>query len=634
MDMEMEMELDSEDLYLMPKNSTEDIWNRNLMIPSLKGLLIEPIIDSDFQITLERDCYTTSYDKPGILFDTKKFIIIKSLRKYKTPGSNSLISYYKKYSKNIIEKIRYINIIFHNKNLLYLYKYINFILATKFEKKVDNFLYIFNVITDIETFNYLENDKFEYTFNYETEYKTFGQYVNHKSANINFNHTKKYIIDLYTSSDELMRGIGYKRAFVNKLFTSNFDYLVHFYGYVNSEEFSVLTIDDNISSVMYVGKNRRLKLPKGKDPEKDEYVEQNISVSEIYEILLRKIENYFMVGIIKGGGTPQNAQDESIGGDCAIYKLYLQKVFKLQENNIVYCPYFSRCCEDIFFNHTLFLQGNKQKGSKKIPEMCLKLNNYKLFFGHFKDEDNEIIFQNENIYKTNLEISIKMNYYETIYYLLFYYGKINIIQFAPLAIFGKDDALIVNNKYTLIKYKSDSKYISYQKILFFMYVINYYYYLYLNEPSIDFKNEIKNIFQVDNKKTEVTLYTNIGSQIVYMYDYDFYKDFLLNNNSKSNIQNNCNRLFNNINIRVTNIENLFSEVILKKRERSEKVEVVKNQKNQKNQKNRNSKKSRKLDSGIKKYSKNRKKSIKKNVKKSVKKSVNNSRRAGAKPRKK
>ena len=74
------------------------------------------------------------------------------------------------------------------------------------------------------------------------------------------------------------------------------------------------------------------------------------------------------------------------------------------------------------------------------------MNNYKLFFGHFKDEDNEIIFQNENIYKTDLEISIKMNYYETIYYLLFYYGKTNIIQFSPINIIGDAPPLANDEK--------------------------------------------------------------------------------------------------------------------------------------------------------------------------------------------
>ncbi len=322
--------------------SEEDIWNKNLMIPSLKGLLIHPTNESGSERIFEREYYTTSNENPGVLFDITNKAEIKSMRKCKfiklkdfEPTEILHENIDKKYFD--IKNIRYINIIFHNKNLLYLYKYINFILSKKVDntkvdtKYLDNLLYIFNIITDVDTFNYLVNDKNDYKFECKKEYKTFGQSIDDESQNIYYNHNKNYIIDLYTSSDKLMRGIGYKRAYANKLFTDNFGLLSAFYPGIketpsslpvpiDKENFSVLTIDDNISSIMYTQGKNRMNTPKLHGGE-DQYLPINISISEILEILLEKIKDFFMIGILKGEGTGVTKGLPVIGESCAIYKI-------------------------------------------------------------------------------------------------------------------------------------------------------------------------------------------------------------------------------------------------------------------------------------------------------------------------
>ena len=321
---------------------------------------------------------------------------------------------------------RYITIIYYKKNMKYLYKYISYILNS--QNIYPENIYIFNIICDNITYNKLLNDKESYMDSkpFTTSYETLETIIN-KDVRIEIKN--KIIIDLYSWKDKLMLGIGCKRAFANKLFTDRNDF---------NNDFSMLILDDNISSIIDREKCIKIDEKCAKNPKNIRYIgsksdkieklsQMCIPIKDLYEEMLIKIsknENCYILGILKGRaeGNVEINDEENNEIDItsepkksfALYKLLLIKIFKIKEKNVYYYPYFSRCCEDRVYNAL-------------VSEHCYRLNKYKLRFAHFNSEGDPLIDNEDHFKKEKKEDyeyededipSAKMYYNKILKYLI------------------------------------------------------------------------------------------------------------------------------------------------------------------------------------------------------------------------
>lgn len=392
--------------------------------------------------------------------DEKKIRDIDNLHAYRLKKQLR----YNKFSEN---DIRYINIIYYKKNLNYLYKYISFILNSS---RTDN-LYIFNIVCDSKTYENLINDDYVIS-----EYDDIGdKYISfQKIINDDINIPIKednFIIDLYSCENNLMYGIGFKRAFINKLFTDNRNRF-------KNHDLCVLNIDDNITNIVDIidcmKKNEKCR----KSPLSHIVIKENnvenvcISMKELFEIMLYKIPNEcYIMGIYKGSGERDNKKNDEkkfnkITNSVAIYKLSLQKIFRLDDENLFYYPFFSRCCEDTFFNAI-------------ASKYCYRLNQYKLRFGHFKNtgDHNDVLIKTEKYFYNNGYEDAQTYYNHILKYII---DLKNL--FKDKFVFNtKELKISINNKTVLtldsvingerLELTHEHKYAKYQIVLFMLYLL-------------------------------------------------------------------------------------------------------------------------------------------------------------------
>jgi hypothetical protein len=223
-------------------------------------------------------------------------------------------------------------------------------------------------------------------------YVPFSEMIN---QNINIPIYNNYILDIYSFNNINMYGIGCKRAFINKLFTDNELVLKNNFQIskekFDKNKFSIMILDDNITNIgdvnlvssklnekdpiKWLGK-KDYELYKDILSKRHQISDVCISIKELYEILLSKCmtkDNIYVSGILKGIVDNMSYN---------IQKLSVQKVFKLEDLDIFYFPYFAYCCEDQTFN-TL---------AKKY---CIRLDTYKLRYAYFINVDNEDTFDPE-----------------------------------------------------------------------------------------------------------------------------------------------------------------------------------------------------------------------------------------------
>lgn len=319
-----------------------------------------------------------------------------------------------KYYDDKPKQIRYINIIYYNKNLDYLYKYIKFILNSGVNELIENNLYIFNIICDIKTYDLLKSEKKMSTstmsicdsddeYNYESFTKIINEQINN-CLKSKFN----LIIDLYGCKHRLSYGISFKRAFGNKLLTDNITILTSNLKESSSTEFNettfnVLNIDDNITDITDF--NKCIGCTFRTNPNS---IPSNVCVSiiDVYDALLvisENNKNILVNGIGAGSGMGADIKTNiKTFKSNKLYKLTLQKVFMLKNKNIFYYPYFSTCCEDRLFNAMAI-------------EYCNMNTTYKLRYGHFKKGLGDDVFQDEHIYKyENGQVGTSKIYYNKI----------------------------------------------------------------------------------------------------------------------------------------------------------------------------------------------------------------------------
>jgi len=370
-----------------------------------------------------------------------------------------------KFSEN---DTRYINIVFYKKNLNYLYKYISFILNSS---RTDN-LYIFNIVCDSKTYKNLINDDYvisEYD-DIDDKYISLKKIIN-DDINIPIKEDN-FIIDLYSCENNLMHGIGFKRAFINKLFTDNKNRF-------KNHDLCVLNIDDNITNVVNIidcmREDSDCNSPlRHIGATKYNFENENmcISIKDLFENMMEKIPNEcYVMGIYAGEGEGDNKKNDEkkfnkITNSTYIYKLSLQKIFRLGDKNLFYYPFFSRCCEDLFFNAI-------------ASEYCYRLNLYKLRFGHFKKEGNhnDILIKTEKYFYNNGYQDAKTYYNHILKYVI---DLKNL--FKDKFVFNaKKLKISINNKTVLtldsvingerLELTQEHKYAKYQIVLFMLYLL-------------------------------------------------------------------------------------------------------------------------------------------------------------------
>ena len=197
-----------------------------------------------------------------------------------------------------------------------------------------------------------------------------------------------------------------------------------------------------------------------------------ISIKDLFENMMEKIPNEcYVMGVYAGEGEGDNKKNDeknfnSISNSAAIYKLSLQKIFRLDDKKLFYYPYFSRCCEDRFFN-TIALKH------------CYRLNLYKLRFGHFKKEGNhnDVLTETEKYHYNNGYQGAKTYYNHILKYIIdlkkllknnFNFNEDNFnISINNREALGIESAIYKDSIYPSQK----QKYGKYQIVLFVLYLL-------------------------------------------------------------------------------------------------------------------------------------------------------------------
>lgn len=291
-----------------------------------------------------------------------------------------------------METTYYIAILVFNRNLLYVENYISF-LRQMTEETADDFLLHFVLVADMETYNAIieplpSEEKMIHTgsayrrFLYETP-------VDEKQIK----YASNVIVDMYTTSllnlrgVDLLKGIGAKRAFINKLFSDNFS---------DDETFQIMVLDDNITGICDL---KTSGLTPRNYNSKDKGDHTGIHDIPVLNVALQlfadsaKDIDCIVRGIIKGQGIGEDKKKDSdenptyeVSNSRAVYKMSVQKVNLLKKLEIFYSIYFTRCLEDLLFLAQL---SAKNENSVRLDKR------YKLRFGHYIKEDNENLFKVE-----------------------------------------------------------------------------------------------------------------------------------------------------------------------------------------------------------------------------------------------
>jgi len=472
----------------------------------------------DININLKNELFTLDYNI------TDNIVTTQNILKYRI---------YKNIS-NTNSNIIYIAIILYNRSIEYVNNYLRFLLQV-----VDNSenIYNFVFIMDKELINILINsaDKFDissFNLQYYMRFNTLLEYflLNSKEnktiedqnqinyileniqVNLKVNQVQNVIVDFYSSEKfiikyniDLMKGIGCKRAFINKLFSDNLE----------DENSKIMVLDDNITGISQFLKSCKLHIRSGNNC--DPIGIDDIPILNLYKILSDQMETpniqnkCLIIGCVKGYGLPDKCTGQLIPS-ISLYKLSIQKVKKIR---YYYSIYFTRCSEDTLYNYQLNL-------NKNIYINC----EYRLRYGHTDlvlNKDANDLLPKSDIFNENVG-SVGLPYYYCIQYLNDFISKYNC---------SITTCNFSCNNQKLIDFKKNnmSKYKKYQYTLLFI-----YYYLYLNKSSIclNEKNIYTEILENDNmRKNFLIKYKkmSINQKIIFLEKLGF----MAENNKNVNI---------------------------------------------------------------------------------------------------
>jgi hypothetical protein len=320
-------------------------------------------------------------------------------------------------------------------------------------------------------------------------------------------------IYLICSRHKLIKGIGGKRALMNHV---NFNIANNMENDVDKNNYMCMYLDDNISSVLNMGKIKNPELLDAtirelhdlygygrKSPKATPYtrpdrasasasprqtctkrshvnkiltnytrdtdynlITQNcdsISIFDIYtegSMILLNEENKLMYSINKGSGSGERDNDsdkKDIIDSSIAYKLSIQKAYQIYNKNIVYNPFFSRGLEDMLFNAMI----NSERGRRNMS--------YYIRFAHELDiatdkpQDAEDTFPPNTIRNSNIN-DVPITGINQVY-LLCYYHLYLLYNIGELFIDQKNGKITVFDT-AFINIYGESKYTKYQIILF------------------------------------------------------------------------------------------------------------------------------------------------------------------------
>jgi len=394
--------------------------------------------------------------------------------------------------------------------------------------KKDDEIYNIILFCDQDTFNLYKNNsvtlaKYKYKKeNYDNSKKTWSEF---KTKFITFSNllnslypldNKDIFIDclyeleklklfnvniLFCVSDNyLMKGIGAKRSLMNYF---HYDITLHIDNENKKNNYMCMNLDDNITMVGNFNKDCTGRGEAKKMSDKDTYKIpsklincDNISIYSLYKKLVidwrtkDKLKDMNIIGIQKGGGT----QDDKLCIDyndtdklyCtnptySVYKLTLQKPYKIYKNNYQYNPFFTRFLEDMVFNA---INKNSIQKSKY----------YFLRFGHTKPNNNNDIdfddFFNDHLFESyddNIKSieGTEQIYLMNIHYLYYYTNLISsstiyekfigidngIMSAKGYKYYKKGFAMDFTNDVSIIMSMSNSKYVHYGLIVMMLYLL-------------------------------------------------------------------------------------------------------------------------------------------------------------------
>lgn len=293
-----------------------------------------------------------------------------------------------------------------------------------------------------------------------------------REANINI-----YIVE---SSHYLAKGIGAKRALINynSYLLCEEIYSEKYFAGISKDEievkknnFCIMQLDDNITAILELDNVncRHSNAIRYICPQKDgfettdgsyKYLEENCniwSVLSVYNALWSNcvVHDYLIAGIRKGKGDRTNKEDDnttlSVNLSYAIYKLTVQKPYRLYNYGYFYNPFNCRFMEDIAFNGLSF-----------SSEKSIKLGNLFLRFGHYYDSKDDNLDYNDCINRDIIETHEPTTPIYGVYLMLYYYIKmlylIGLLQINTKEIPYSYDMRIGSNVTTMICPTPNNKY--------------------------------------------------------------------------------------------------------------------------------------------------------------------------------
>ena len=450
------------DVTMQKEKLIEKIKMITINIKNIFGIDIPDFIhDNNIQCNKSYDLFLKVYTH----------MMFENIKLYKFIYDKNKLEQYNDYNIFISDKLTYnFNIICFGKSLYYHIRYIYFILYDLLSQnsKKDNEIYNIILFCDQDTFNLYKNNSITLATykhkreNYDNSKKVWNEF---KTKFVTFSNLlnslypldkKDIFIDclyeleklklfnvniLFCVSDNyLMKGIGAKRSLMNYFhykITKN----------INNEDkknnYMCMNLDDNITMVGNFNKDCTGRGEAKKMSDKYTYDIpsklincDNISIYSLYKKLADdwqikdKLKEMNIIGIQKGGGTQDDKlcleSDDLKKLYCAkpsysVYKLTLQKPYKIYENNYQYNPFFTRFLEDMVFNaiNKNYIQKSKY---------------YFLRFGHTKPKNNDDIdfddFFNDHLFESyddkikSIE-GIEQIYLMNIHYLYYYSNLIS-----------------------------------------------------------------------------------------------------------------------------------------------------------------------------------------------------------------
>ncbi len=305
-----------------------------------------------------------------------------------------------------------------------------------------------------------------------------------------------------------MKGIGAKRSLMNYF---HYNITQNIQDENKKNNYTCINLDDNITMIgnFTTDCTGRGEAKKRSDSNSFEIPEKlikcdNMSIYSLYKKLIidwntkDELKDMNIIGIQKGGGTQDdklciNPEDNDSlyckKSSYSVYKLTLQKPYKIYNNNYQYNPFFTRFLEDMVFNaiNQKFIQKSKY---------------YFLRFGHTKPENKDDVdfddFFHDHLFESfdeNIKhiTGIEQIYLMNIHYLYYYSNLISSSTIYEKLINKKDVYLLGNDgdtddakifrkykkgiainftKYvSIIMSMSKSKYVHYGLILMMLYLL-------------------------------------------------------------------------------------------------------------------------------------------------------------------